>query len=165
MSVEIANTDAEGRLVLADGLLAAAETQSKVTIDAGTLTGASVMATGGDYTALFALDPSMIEQAKHSANKTNEPVWQLPLESWHQDKFPSAFADMANSRLLKGGGAGGASNAAGFLSIFAPNEGQGWLHLDLSASYNGTANNLYAAGATGQGIATIADLLLNLESA
>jgi PepB aminopeptidase len=157
--MEVANTDAEGRIVLADGLLAAAETGAETIIDAATLTGAALMATGADYTALFALDQNMIEKAKMAAEEVHEPVWQLPLEVWHQDKCPSAFALTANSRPQKGGGAGGASNAAGFLSRFVSNDGQGWLHMDLAAAYNSSGNGLYAAGATGQGIATIAALL------
>ncbi|MEW6990373.1 aminopeptidase PepB [Colwelliaceae bacterium 6441] len=160
VTCEVANTDAEGRIVLADGLLLAAESNPSMIIDAATLTGASVMATGGDYTALFSLDQPLVEKAKAAAEKLNEPLWQLPLESWHQDKCPSAFADTANSRTQKGGGAGGASNAAGFLSRFVPNNGKGWLHFDLSAAYNSSDDGSWAAGATGLGIATIADLLL-----
>lgn len=160
VTVEIANTDAEGRIVLADGLLAAGETSAKTIINAATLTGAAVNATGGDYTALFALDQVMADQAKQVAAMVNEPVWQLPLARWHQEKCPSSFADTANSRTTPGGGAGGASNAAGFLSRFVPNDGAGWLHLDLAADYNSDGNSLWAAGATGQGIAVIAGLLL-----
>lgn len=159
VTVEVANTDAEGRLVLADGLMAAAQSGSGLIIDAATLTGAAVMATGADYTALFGLDQPLIEQTKQLAAQVNEPVWQLPLAPWHQDKCSSAFADTANSRTQKGGGAGGASNAAGFLTRFVPNEGQGWLHMDLAAAYHGSATSLWAAGATGQGIATLAKLI------
>ena len=64
----------------------------------------------------------------------------------------------------KGGGAGGASNAAGFLSRFVESSGKGWLHCDLAAAYNGNGNALWAAGATGQGIATITELVLNAKS-
>ena len=159
VTCEIANTDAEGRLVLADGLMAASETGAPMIIDAATLTGAAVTATGGDYTALFSLDNAAVLKAQASAKSTGEALWQLPLEPWHQDKCPSAFADTANSRTQKGGGAGGASNAAGFLSRFVGNEGAGWLHFDLADAYNGTESGLWAAGATGLGIATIADLI------
>lgn len=157
VTVEVANSDAEGRLVLADGLMAASETKSKLIIDAATLTGAAIGATGGDYTALFGLDESLMAKVKTAANNVNEPVWQLPLEVWHQDKCPSAFATTANSRPQKGGGAGGASNAAGFLSRFVQPEG--WVHMDIAAAYNGSANSQWAAGATGLSIATIAELL------
>ncbi len=159
VSMEVANTDAEGRIVLADGLLAASETKAPLIINAATLTGAAVMATGGDYSALFSLDNATAEQAKQAAKQVNEPLWQFPLESWHQDKCPSEFADTANSRTKPGGGAGGASNAAGFLSRFVDNDGAGWLHFDLAAAYNGSSTGLWGAGGTGLGIATIAHLI------
>ena len=159
VTCEIANTDAEGRLVLADGLMAASATGAPMIIDAATLTGAAVSATGGDYTALFALDQSAASKAQACAKATGEAIWQLPLEPWHQDKCPSVFADTANSRTIKGGGPGGASNAAGFLSRFVDNDGAGWLHFDLAGAYNGNESGLWAAGATGLGIATIADLI------
>jgi PepB aminopeptidase len=158
VSCEIANTDAEGRIVLADGLLLAKQYKPTLTIDAATLTGASVMATGGDYSALFTLDKKLSKQAIAVSEKVNEPLWPLPLTPWHKEKCPSVFADTANSTTQKGGGAGGASNAAGFLSRFSTD--QGWLHFDLSAAYNSSADGLWAAGATGLGIATIAQLLL-----
>ena len=101
----------------------------------------------------------MAAHAKAVADNNNELLWQLPLATWHQEKCPSAFADTANSRPQPGGGAGGASNAAGFLSRFVPNNGQGWLHFDLASIYHSTNNNMWAAGATCQGIATIAELL------
>lgn len=159
VTVEIANTDAEGRLVLADGLMAAGETGTPLIIDAATLTGAAVLATGGEYTAMFTLDDELANKTRTVAGQVNEPIWQLPLEPWHQGKCPSAFATTANSTTTKGGGAGGASNAAGFLSRFVPNEGKGWVHLDIAAAYNASSNSMWAAGATGLGIATIAELM------
>lgn len=160
VTVEIVNTDAEGRLVLADGLLAASETQAPLIINAATLTGAAVVALGGEYNALFGLDASMQQQMLQYAEQEHELHWPLPLMPWHQEKCPSNFADTANSRAQKGGGAGGASNAAGFLSRFVANEGKGWVHMDLAAAYNGSANALMPAGATGQGMRTIARALL-----
>lgn len=160
VTCEVANTDAEGRIVLADGLLAAGETGAPLIINAATLTGAAFNATGGDYTALFSFDDALASKAKAVAVEVAEPLWQLPLETWHQDKCGSAFADTANSRTQPGGGAGGASNAAGFLSRFVPNNGSGWLHFDLAAAYNSSASNLWATGATGMGIATISQLIM-----
>ena len=159
-TVEIVNTDAEGRLVLADGLMCAAESGAGLIIDAATLTGAAVTAVGSEYTALFALDKALAQKALSYAETVQELTWQLPLELWHQQQCPSAYADTANSRPVKGGGAGGASNAAGFLSRFVPNEGKGWLHFDLAAAFNNTNNAYWAAGATGQGIRTISAILL-----
>lgn len=160
-TVEIVNTDAEGRLVLADGLQLASDSGAALIIDAATLTGAAVTAVGAEYNALFALDKALAKRALDYAEQQQELTWQLPLEKWHQQQCPSPYADTANSRPVKGGGAGGASNAAGFLSRFVANEGQGWLHFDLAAAFNGTANAYWAAGATGQGIRTIASTLLH----
>ena len=95
------------------------------------------------------------------ASDESEPLWALPLEPWHQEKCPSTFADTANSRPMKGGGAGGASNAAGFLSRFVPNQGQGWAHMDLAAAYNGKATSTMPAGASGTGFRTISKALLS----
>ena len=160
-SVEIVNTDAEGRLVLADGLMCAADSGAKLIIDAATLTGAAMTAVGGEYNALFALDKALAQKALAHAEQQQELTWQLPLELWHQQQCPSAYADTANSRPVKGGGAGGASNAAGFLSRFVPDNGKGWLHFDLAAAFNTSNNAYWAAGATGQGIRTICATLLS----
>lgn len=160
-TVEIVNTDAEGRLVLADGLMCAAESGARLIIDAATLTGAAMTAVGGEYNALFALDKALAQKALAHAEQQQELTWQLPLELWHQQQCPSAYADTANSRPVKGGGAGGASNAAGFLSRFVPDNGKGWLHFDLAAAFNNSSNAYWAAGATGQGIRTICATLLS----
>ena len=160
-TVEIVNTDAEGRLVLADGLMAAAENKPKLTIDAATLTGAAMMAVGKEYNAVFGVDNSAVELLLNKANETNELHWRLPLEKWHANQCPSPFADTANSRPAKGGGAGGASNAAGFLLRFAGNEGAGWVHVDLAAAYNRTGSEIHPSGATAQGLLTIAACLLD----
>ena len=159
-TVEVVNTDAEGRLVLADGLMCAAESGAGLIIDAATLTGAAMIAVGSEYNALFALDKPLAQKALAYAEQVQEATWQLPLELWHQQQCPSPFADTANSKPVKGGGAGGASNAAGFLSRFVPDNGRGWLHFDLAAAYNGSANAYWAAGATGLGIRTISATLL-----
>ena len=155
VSVEIVNTDAEGRLVLADGLIAASETEAACIIDAATLTGAATVALGYDYHAVFSLNPVLSQSFLSEAELQQELFWPLPLQPWHQEKCPSAFADTANSRAQKGGGAGGASNAAGFLSRFvSPTDS--WLHLDLAAAYHGSANSEMPAGATAAGIRTLA---------
>lgn len=159
-SVEIVNTDAEGRLVLADGLMAAGETGAPLIIDAATLTGAALTAVGQEYNALFGLDKALVREVEDFANEEFEGAWPLPLEKFHRFSCPSPYADTANSRAVKGGGAGGASNAAGFLSRFVPNEGQGWVHIDLAASFQNNAGGLWAAGATTVGMRTIARTLL-----
>ena len=159
-SVEIVNTDAEGRLVLADGLMHAEELGAKKIIDAATLTGAAMMAVGSDYNAMFALDKEMLKEGLAAAESEFEGAWPLPLEKFHRNNCPSAYADTANSRPQKGGGMGGASNAAGFLSRFVNEDGNGWLHIDLAGAFNNNPNAKYAAGATAMGVRTIAHLLL-----
>ncbi|MBE0365239.1 PepB aminopeptidase [Pseudoalteromonas ulvae UL12] len=159
-TVEIVNTDAEGRLVLADGLMAAGETGAPLIIDAATLTGAALMAVGTQYNALFALDKDLSQEVEGFAADEFEAAWPLPLEKWHQQQCPSPYADTANSRAQKGGGFGGASNAAGFLSRFVPNDGQGWVHIDLAACFQNNAGSQWAAGATTMGMRTVARTLL-----
>lgn len=160
VTVEIVNTDAEGRLVLADGLMAATESGAHKIIDAATLTGAAIMAVGKEFNAVFSFDEVFQASFLASAQKVNEPHWRLPLMSWHQDQCASPFADTANSRAVKGGGGGSASNAAGFLSRFVGNEGQGWVHIDLAAAYNRNGSDIMPNGATAIGIRTIADQLI-----
>jgi PepB aminopeptidase len=160
VTVEIVNTDAEGRLVLADGLQKAAEASPQLIINAATLTGAAVNALGTEYNAVFALDKALAQRVLGYAEQVQEGAWQLPLEKWHQGQCPSAYADTANSRPIKGGGTGGASNAAGFLSRFVPNDGKGWVHLDLAAAFQGSATGFWSAGATGVGIRLVAQTLI-----
>ncbi|MEH8127670.1 aminopeptidase PepB [Aeromonas veronii] len=159
-TVEIVNTDAEGRLVLADGLQLASESGAPLIIDAATLTGAAVMALGGRYNALFGLDKGLVSRAMTYADAEHELAWPLPLEPWHRQQCPSHYADTANSRPVKGGGPGGASNAAGFLSRFVANEGMGWLHIDLAACFSDNGDALWAPGANTLGMRTIARALL-----
>ena len=119
-----------------------------------------MMALGTEYNALFALDKALEARALGYAQSVQEGAWALPLERWHQQQCPSPYADTANSRPIKGGGTGGASNAAGFLSRFVPNDGKGWLHIDLAAAFHNTANGFWGAGATGMGIRLVAQTLL-----
>lgn len=158
VSVEVVNTDAEGRLVLADGLQAASDTGAALIIDAATLTGAALMAVGTEYNAIFSPSSEVLAMTQAKAAEVGERVWPLPLDPWHREMCPSAYADTANSRAMKGGGAGGASNAAGFLWHFVSPEAN-WLHMDLSSAFADSANALWAAGGTAHGVLTIAGLL------
>ena len=154
ISVEIQNTDAEGRLVLADGLMAASDSGATYILDAATLTGAAKMALGRDYNAVFALDETEQQRALAAAKAENEQAWALPLEPWHASQLTSAFAELGN--VASAEGTAGATTAAAFLSRFVPNEGKGWVHLDLAAAYQKSGNELWATGAKGHGVRTIA---------
>jgi len=160
VSVEIANTDAEGRIVLADGLIDACASGAKLIVDAATLTGAAMVAVGSRFNALFSMDEALMQRYLGYAKQENELHWPLPLEPWHADECPSTFADTMNSRPVKGGGTGGASNAAGFLSRFVTSDKQSWLHIDLAGVYLDSSNKYAAAGATGLGIKTLSRALL-----
>ncbi|MED7773014.1 aminopeptidase PepB [Aeromonas dhakensis] len=154
ISVEIQNTDAEGRLVLADGLLAASESGAAYILDAATLTGAAKTALGRDYNAVFALDEAEQARVLAAAKAENEQAWALPLEPWHAGQLTSAFAELGN--VASAEGTAGATTAAAFLSRFVRDEGKGWVHLDLAASYQKSGNDLWATGAKGHGLRTIA---------
>lgn len=156
--VEVMNTDAEGRLVLADGLIDASAQKPQLIIDAATLTGAAKTALGNDYHALFSFDDALAGRLLNSAAAENEPFWRLPLAEFHRHQLPSNFAELNNT--ASAAFPAGASTAAGFLSHFVENYQQGWLHIDCSATYRKGAVDQWAAGATGLGVRTIANLLL-----
>ncbi|PWC18774.1 aminopeptidase PepB [Brenneria corticis] len=158
-SVEVMNTDAEGRLVLADGLIDASEQNPQWIIDCATLTGAAKTALGNDYHALFSFDDELVAALQHSAKQEGEPFWRLPLEEFHRGHLPSSFADLNN--IAGAAHSAGASTAAAFLSHFVQNYQQGWLHIDCSATYRKGAVEQWATGATGLGVRTLANLLLS----
>jgi len=157
-TVEVMNTDAEGRLVLADGLIDASAQNPQLIIDCATLTGAAKTALGNEYHALFSFDTALANELLNSAEQENEPFWRLPLAEFHRTHLPSNFADLNN--IAAPSYTAGASTAAGFLSHFVTNYQQGWLHVDCSATYRKGATDQWSAGATGLGVRTIANLLL-----
>ncbi|CZF77269.1 Peptidase B [Grimontia celer] len=162
VTVEVLNSDAEGRLVMADGLLYANKFSPALTIDCATLTGAAKAALGNDYHALFSFDQALSQRCLSAAEAENEGMWQLPLAEFHRQMLPSNFADLANV----GGGqySPGASTAAAFLSYFVDNYKEGWVHLDCSGTYRKTPSDKWSVGATGMGVKTLARILMN-ESA
>ena len=129
LTVEIGNTDAEGRLVLADLLCFAAEQQPAIIIDGATLTGAARVALGPDLPALFCDDNALAEVVVNSGLATGDPLWRLPLQKTYISWLDSSVADINNvaSKPMAG-----AIVAALFLQRFVPT-GMKWLHLDLYA--------------------------------
>jgi leucyl aminopeptidase len=127
-SIEIINTDAEGRLVLADGLHYARQLGCTHLVDAATLTGAVVVALGYNNAGIFTNDDQMYERI-HRANETaGEKMWRLPVDDEYKEQIRSAIADIMNS----GGRWGGAITAAMFLKEFA--EDTPWIHLDIAGT-------------------------------
>jgi leucyl aminopeptidase len=125
-SIEIINTDAEGRLVLADGLHYARQLGCTHLIDAATLTGACVVALGMVNAGIFANDEDFYERFSKSLQKSGEKMWRLPVDEEYRDMIKSSIADIVNS----GGRWGGAVTAAMFLKEFVGDTP--WLHLDIA---------------------------------
>jgi leucyl aminopeptidase len=127
-SIEIINTDAEGRLVLADGLYYARQLGCTHLIDAATLTGACVVALGYINAGVFGNDDEMYDRFHRATEQAGEKMWRLPLDEEYKDVIRSNIADIMNS----GGRWGGAITAAMFLKEFA--EDTPWLHLDIAGT-------------------------------
>jgi leucyl aminopeptidase len=129
LTVEIGNTDAEGRLVLGDALTRAGEEQPELVIDFATLTGAARVAVGPDLPALFANDDALAGEMLDAGAQVDDPCWRLPLWDGYAEMLKSDIADINNAGE---GGFAGAITAALFLKRFVP-EGAQWLHLDTFA--------------------------------
>jgi leucyl aminopeptidase len=124
----VINTDAEGRLILADALTYARQQGSTHLVDAATLTGAIVVALGHLNVGLFANDEAMRDRVLQAAKAEGERMWPMPLEDDYKEYLKSAFADLANV----GGRWGGAVTAAIFLKEFAGDTP--WVHLDIAGT-------------------------------
>ncbi len=150
-TIEILNTDAEGRLVLCDALTYAERFDPETVIDVATLTGACVIALGHIATGLFANDDDLARELLHAGEEAQDRAWQMPLWDDYQDLLKSNFADMANI----GGRAAGSISAACFLSRFTKKFD--WAHLDIA----GTAwKSGPDKGATGRPVPLLAHYLL-----
>ncbi|HAE45782.1 MAG: leucyl aminopeptidase [Tistrella sp.] len=130
ISVEVGDTDAEGRLILADALAEAARDMPELLIDVATLTGAARVAVGTEIAAFFAEDDALAAALESAARTEDDPVWRLPLHRAYRHMLDSKIADICN---VSGGGFAGATTAALFLDAFAGEARKGWLHLDLMA--------------------------------
>ncbi|MEA3003002.1 MAG: leucyl aminopeptidase [Sphingomonadales bacterium] len=129
LTVEIGNTDAEGRLILGDALTRAAEAEPELILDFATLTGAARVALGPDLPALFASDDNLAEALVGAGDAVADPVWRMPLWSGYEEMLASDIADIGNAA---DGPMAGAVTAALFLRKFVP-EGIAWVHLDTFA--------------------------------
>jgi leucyl aminopeptidase len=128
ITVEIDNTDAEGRLVLADALAKAVEDKAGLIVDFATLTGAARVALGPDLPAMFSNNDEFADALLASAKATTDPLWRMPLWAPYSDMLDSDIADTANS----GGAFAGAVTAALFMQKFVPDDVP-WVHLDTYA--------------------------------
>ncbi|MEA2511947.1 MAG: leucyl aminopeptidase, partial [Thermomicrobiales bacterium] len=150
VTIEILSTDAEGRLVLADGLVYAARQGAQELIDLATLTGAKVVALGDETVALFSNDDALAGRLLAAAGEAGERMWRMPLTEEMKDQIKGEVGDIKNT----GGRAGGAITAALFIEHFA--EGLPWAHLDIAGSNRANKSRPYTPkGATGVGVRTL----------
>jgi len=152
-TVEVLNTDAEGRLVLADGLGIAAETEPDLIVDIATLTGAAVVALGPTVGAIFGNDDEAIAAVEAAARFAGESMWTMPFERSYRSLLDSPVADMKNI----GDRWGGAILAALFLSEFV--DERPWVHLDIAGPGRADkAQGYVSAGGTGFTVRTLVEL-------
>jgi leucyl aminopeptidase len=150
-TVEVLNTDAEGRLILADALVAASDEGPALIIDAATLTGAQTVALGDRTSGIMANDDDLRAAAYDTATRAGETMWHMPIPEESRGTLDSAIADIKNI----GDGKGGMLSAAAFLREFVP-EGQPWVHLDIAgpAFNEGGPYGYTPKGGTGAAVRT-----------
>ncbi|AIF44260.1 M17 family metallopeptidase [Virgibacillus sp. SK37] len=159
MHVQVGNTDAEGRLILADGLLRAGELEANYVIDIATLTGAIVHALGSKLAGVFG-DDILANELKTIGLKNGDHVWPMPLVDEYFSYLHSDYADFNNT---SGKGEAGSIVAALFLRKFVP-ENSKWLHIDMAGVMQGEDKGYYAKSATGFGARLLADFTTHVSN-
>ena len=158
-TVEVLNTDAEGRLVLADGLSLAAEGRPDAIVDLATLTGAQVVALGRKIAGLMGNHPGLVTQVQAAAERAGEPAWPLPLPEEYRSHIDSEVADIKN---IGHEGQAGTLVAGLFLQEFVGDVP--WAHLDIAGPARSDADDGYVKkGGTGTGVRTLLELLGSFE--
>ncbi len=148
------NTDAEGRLILTDGLYLAGESKATHILDIATLTGAVVRALGLSVAGIMGNNPEFTKAVIRSGQNHGEIYWELPLPEEYKELLKTPYADLNNI----GGPVAGALTAGLFLQEFVP-EGSAWAHLDIAGPYMREKDwKYYEAGAVGFGTKTLVDL-------
>jgi leucyl aminopeptidase len=160
-TIEVLNTDAEGRLVLADGLSLAVEEAPDAIVDIATLTGACVVALGRGMAGLFGNDDDLVGQVKAASDRAGEPTWHLPLPHAYRELIDSEVADMKN---IGKAGEGGAIAAALLLEEFVGDTP--WVHLDIAGPARSEEDKDHLRkGATGFSVRTLLELVSEFEPA
>jgi leucyl aminopeptidase len=159
-TVEVKNTDAEGRLVMMDAIALANEDGVDTIIDIATLTGAALMALGPSLAAVIGNDATTVARVKAAAAATDEPVWELPLERKYRKQLDSDVADISNL----GGPYAGATTAALFLAEFVGETP--WAHLDIAGTMQSSEDDAWRSkGATGFGARLLIDVARGFQPA
>jgi len=158
-TVEIHNTDAEGRLILADGLSLAAEMKPDAIVNIGTLTGAILLALGEQIAGLFSNHDGFAHQVQAASDRTDESIWRMPLDKRYRKQIDSAIADLRNM----GDAQPGSITAALYLEEFV--DGIPWAHLDICGTMKVDADESWRSrGATGFGARLLAELAVNFSA-
>lgn len=160
-TVEVKNTDAEGRLVMADGLVLATEEDRRpdAIVDIATLTGAAMMALGTKTAAMLTNNDEVAEQLQVAADLTDENTWRMPLDHRYRDQLKSEVADLSNI----GGQYAGVILAALFLNEFV--DGLPWGHLDIAGTMQAESDDLWrSTGSTGFGARLLAEFATAFEA-
>jgi leucyl aminopeptidase len=158
-TIEVLNTDAEGRLALADAITYAKEQGAGVIIDAATLTGAVTVALGNGITGVFGWNKDWVNRVRASAEAVGDKMWELPVDEDYRDLYKSSIADLANT----GGRHGGAITAAMFVGEFAGDTP--WVHLDIAGTRWSNEEKPYLAkGPTGHPVRTLVHLLTHMQA-
>jgi leucyl aminopeptidase len=158
-TVEVLNTDAEGRLILADALSLAASQDADAIVDLATLTGACVVALGERVAGVMGNRPEWVDQVRAAADRAGEPVWPLPLPREYRKLLDSEVADLKN---VSSGGYGGALTAGLFLETFT--DSVTWAHLDIAGPARAAADDgELIKGGTGFGVRTLLELASTFE--
>jgi leucyl aminopeptidase len=152
-TIEINNTDAEGRLVLADCLWHARRQGAELIVDLATLTGAVIVALGSTYAGLMSSDDELAERIVRAGERSGEIVWRLPLHPEYDELIKGTYADLDNAPEARKAGTivGGA-----FLSNFA--DGVPWAHLDIAGSAWDLGREYVGKGASGYGVRLLVEL-------
>jgi leucyl aminopeptidase len=153
-TIEVLNTDAEGRLILCDGITYARRFKPRAVVDIATLTGACVVALGAHYCGLFSPDEKLAAALAAAGERADDRAWRLPVAEEYAELLKSNFADLANVA----GREAGAVTAACFLWKFA--DGLSWAHLDIAGSAYLTGTH---KGSTGRPVPLLVDWLLHAE--
>ncbi len=158
-TVEILNTDAEGRLILADALFEASKQNPNLIIDAATLTGACIIALGSYCAGFFSNDEKLADSLKKASNKTGETIWQLPLLDIYKSRIKGQNADLCN--IAKQKGEAGSTMAAMFLKEFI--EDKKWIHLDIAGpAFLNESHPIFGSGASGFGVRLLFEFITNM---
>ena len=154
-TVEVLNTDAEGRLILADGLSMASEAEPDAIVDVATLTGAAIVALGAKVAGLMGSNSNWVNQIEDAADVTGERVWELPLVEEYRSELDSDIADLKN---IGKAGSAGSITAGLFLREFVP-DGIAWAHLDIAGTAWSDGDDTFVTkGGTGWGVRLLVEL-------